>query len=117
MCAPSPIRGRGVDHSRRMHARFVTRRLREKFQSMGKCQIRILAAQQGRGNGRELVGHDYCRSLCSPRRSRILWIGNKGKLSRAGFLDSSYPGNFQLRRAIFQPRSKSAGKLGKFHRF
>ena len=100
-----------------MYTRFVTWRLREKLKSTGKCEIRILTAQQSRGDGRDSSDTMTAEAFGGARRPRIFGVGDKCKVARPGFLDSGYPGYFKLGRSVFQPRSKSAGDLGKFHSF
>ena len=105
-----------MHHRRRMHARLIARRLVEEFESVREGQIRILAAQQGRRNGSELLAHDHRGSLGGPRRPGILGIGHESKLSGARVFDAGNSGNFGVRRTIFQASVESSGNLSKFHR-
>jgi hypothetical protein len=50
---------RSMHHRRRVHARFIARRLGEEFEGMRECEVRVPAAQQGRGNGGEFLGDDH----------------------------------------------------------
>ena len=99
-----------------MHARLIAWRLREKLERVGEGQIRILAAQQGRGNGRELLGHDHGGSLGRPRRPGILGIGHEGKLPRTSVFDAGDTGNFDVRGTVFQASVESGGDVREFHR-
>ncbi len=99
-----------------MHARFVARRLRKKFERVCECQVRILAAQQGRGNGREFLGHNHRGSPCGARGAGILGIGHESELSGARVFDAGNAGNFGVRRTIFQPGVESRSNLCKFHK-
>jgi hypothetical protein len=99
-----------------MHARGVARRRGEKFKGMCEGQVRIFGAQQGRGNGREFLGHNYRGSPGGTRGAGILGIGHESELSRARIFDAGNAGNFGVWRAVFQPGVESGSNLCKFHK-
>ena len=80
-----------------------------------ECQIRILAAQHRRREGREVFSNDDGRCFRPPGRSRVLWVGHECKLARAGFFNSSDACDLGIGRAIFQTRAQRRSNLCKFH--
>src|SRR5947209_7002809 len=103
--------GRRMDYRRRMNSRSVLRRPIEKFESAGKIQIWILAAQHRRRKSREVLGHDYTRSSGAARQSCVLGIRNKCKLPWSGSFDRSNAGDFSIRRSVFETCAKCGGDV------
>src|SRR6266576_4879121 len=72
--------GRWMNYRRGVDARRIFRRLIEKFDRLGKGEIRVAAAQHGGRNMGEIFGHNDRPRLCTSRSRRILWIGYEGEV-------------------------------------
>src|SRR5580704_15407511 len=102
-------------HCRGMNSGGVLGGRMEQSYRSRECQIRILAAQHCRREGREVLGNDDGRRVRPPGSRRILWVGHKRKLARAGFFNSSHARDLGIGRAIFQTRAQRRSNLCKFH--
>jgi len=106
---------RRIDHRSGMNSGLVRQRLVEKFQRLRKAEIRIFRPQHGRGNGREVLGHDDGGGLGGTRGRRIFGIGDEGEFSRPGLVNAVEAGDFGIRGAVVEACVEGGGDLGEFH--
>ena len=104
-----------VNNRRRMHAWRVAHRRMEEFQRPRKREIGIFRAQHRARNSREVQSNDDSRSAGSPRRRRILRIGDEGKFPRPSLFNPVQPGNFSVRSPVFQTYVECRSNFRKFH--
>jgi len=114
MSMRSYLRSR-MHHGRRVHARRIAQRLMEQFESAGKAEIRILRAQHGRRDSREVLGDDYRGGFGRTCRGRVFGIRDETEFSRASLVDSVEPGDFRFRRPVVEARVECSSDGRKFH--
>ena len=77
----------------------------------GKRQIGILAAQDGRRDGREVFGDDDGRGAGFLGGSGIFRIRDKCDLAGGGIFDAGNAGDFDVRRTVFETRGGGGSDL------
>ena len=109
----------GVHDCCRMNSGSVARRLMEEFERPCERQIRILGAQHGGGDSREVLAeiltNDYSRGLGCAGCGRVLGIRHEGEFPGSGLFNAVEAGNFDVRRTVFEAHVEGGSDLRKFH--
>ncbi len=98
-------------HRRGVDSGSVTRRLIKEFDRAGESEIGVFRAQERFGCAREILGNDDSRCLRAAHGSRIFRVRYEGNLSRGGFFNARYAGDFRIWGAILDVSVEGICKL------